>query len=187
MDWLAAQAARAPFTVLGCELPAQMELEGYAFIGYIDRLDRDDATGAVSVIDYKTGSIATTAEEYRESVRAFQEFQLPFYYWARTAEGDRVSTLSLVPLKDALLDVAPISLEVVPVPTAGVGARSTRGVISIGELEAARARMIALARELSGGTLAHFAPTTDPQACRYCAYANACNLRPAPAEERFAR
>ncbi|MBV8245193.1 MAG: PD-(D/E)XK nuclease family protein, partial [Candidatus Eremiobacteraeota bacterium] len=35
VDWLAAQAARAPFTVLGCELPAQMELEGYAFIGYI--------------------------------------------------------------------------------------------------------------------------------------------------------
>jgi RecB family exonuclease len=116
VEWLVAEARLAPFTVVGCELSAELQLAGFDFIGYIDRLDRNDETGAVTVIDYKTGSIATSAAEYRDKVRRFRDFQLPFYYWARTAQGDRVSRLALVPLKDALLDVRPIALEVVPVP-----------------------------------------------------------------------
>jgi ATP-dependent exoDNAse (exonuclease V) beta subunit len=69
IEWLVAEARRAPFTVVGCELGAELQIDGFDFIGYIDRLDRDDRTGGVSVIDYKTGSIATTAAEYREKVR----------------------------------------------------------------------------------------------------------------------
>ncbi len=64
-------------------------------------------------MDYKTGSIAMSAAEYREKVRRFRDFQLPFYYWARTAAGDRVTKLVLIPLRDALLDVRPIILDVV--------------------------------------------------------------------------
>ena len=188
VDWLAAQAARAPFTVIGCELPAELALEGYDFIGYIDRLDRDDATGNVTVIDYKTGAIAQTADEYREKVRQFKEFQLPFYYWARTAAGDRVSRLALVPLKDALLEVSPVTLEVVPVASEGANRKgATVGTIPIVELERARTRMIEICAELTGGTIERFEETDDPSACRYCAYANACNGRPWPAEERFGR
>lgn len=188
VEWLSAQAARAPFTVIGCELPAQLSIEGYDFIGYIDRLDRDDTTANVTVIDYKTGAIAQTADEYREKVRQFKEFQLPFYYWARTAQGDRVTRLALVPLKDALLEVAPVSLEVVPVATeSGKRGGGATGLISITDLERARTRMIEICRELTGGTLEYFAVTDDPTACRYCAYANACNDRPWPAEERFGR
>lgn len=187
VDWLIDRARRSPFTVIGCELPAQLQLDGYEFIGYIDRLDRDDSTGNVSVIDYKTGSIASTAQEYRELVCAAQDFQLPFYYWARTMEGDRVSTLALVPLKDALLDVAPIELEVLLVPTAPTRSKSTKGTISIAELEQARKRMIEICAELSGGFTRSFAASQDASACTYCAYVLACSGRPIAVPGRFAR
>jgi RecB family exonuclease len=187
IEWLVSQARRAPFTVVGCELAAELQIEGFDFIGYIDRLDSDDTTGAVSVIDYKTGSIATTAAEYREKVRSFKDFQLPFYYWARTAEGDRVSRLALVPLKDALLDVRPIVLEVVPVSADATRSQSATGVIPLAELERARERMLQLCAELTSGTTAVFPVTDDPAACGYCVYKTACTARPYPEEERFAR
>lgn len=187
VEWLVAQAARAPFTVVGCELGAAMQIEGYDFIGYIDRLDRDDRTGAVTVIDYKTGAIAMSAAEYREKVRQFKDFQLPFYYWARTEAGDRVARLALVPLKDALLDVRPIVLEVVPVPTDAARSQSPTGTIPISDLERARARMLELCAELTSGNAQTFAPTDDPGACTYCVYQTACAGRPYPEEERFAR
>jgi len=187
VEWLVAQARRAPFTVVGCELSAELQIEGYDFIGYIDRLDRDEATGTVTVIDYKTGSIATSAAEYREQVRAFRDFQLPFYYWARTAAGDRVARLALVPLKDALLDVRPIVLEVVPVSAEVARSSSPAGVIPIVELERARERMVQLCRELTAGAATTFAVTDDPSACVYCSYKVSCAGRPYPEEERFGR
>jgi len=174
IDWLLAEAARAPFTVIGREIPVNLDLDGYDFVGFIDRLDRDDRTGTVSIFDYKTGSIATSAAEYREEVRRFEDFQLPFYYWARTAAGDRVSRLALIPLKDALLDVVPISLEV-------------GQTIAIADLERARARMTEICGTLSSGALANFPVTKDPQACTYCAYRNACADRPHDERERFGR
>ena len=192
VDWLVAEATRAPFTVIGRELEARLEMEGFAFVGFIDRLDRDDATGATSVVDYKTGIIAESADEYRSDVLSFKDFQLPFYYWARTAEGDRVTRLALLPLKDALLDVRPVSLEVVAIPSVAPArpARrdaSTTGVITIGELERARARMIEICRELASGNLTAFEVATDPSACRYCVYLNACAGRPNPEVEKFGR
>jgi RecB family exonuclease len=188
VDWLLAEAARGPFTVIGREIPINLELEGFDFVGFIDRLDRDDRTGAVSIFDYKTGSIATSAAEYRDEVRRFQDFQLPFYYWARTAAGDRVARLALIPLKDALLDVVPISLEVVQTP-APEGKRNgaASGTIAVSDLERARMRMIEICRELSSGALQHFAVTTDPDACTYCAYRDACADRPHSERERFGR
>lgn len=187
VQWLLAEAKRAPFTVVGCELAAQLDLEGFEFIGYIDRLDREDRTGAVSVIDYKTGSIASTAAEYREKVLLFKDFQLPFYYWARTAQGDRVNRLALIPLKDALLDVRPVTLEVVPVSSPATGRNKPADVISIAELERARGRMIEICRELTSGNISRFHVTEDPSACTYCAYADACRDRPVPPENKFAR
>ena len=186
LSWLAERARRAPFEVIGCETQADVELGGHRFVGYIDRLDRDDRTGTVTVVDYKTGSIATSADEYLAEVRAFREFQLPFYYWARTAEGDVVTRLALVPLKDALLDVAPVELEVVTTSRAP-RSRGATGEIAVAELERARERMIALASHLASGTIASFQATDDPDACRYCAYAEACRERPLGLEERFGR
>jgi len=189
-QWLLERARREPFTVIGCEVPTEIDLEGHAFVGFIDRLDRDDAGGGVTVIDYKTGSIATSAAQYRDDVAKFREFQLPFYYWARTAAGDRVTKLALIPLKDALLDVAPIELEISAAPRPAAGRKhdgSTFGTISIAELERARTKMIEYANVLASGALTAYPATTDPEACRYCAYQDACRERPLVAGERFGR
>ncbi len=118
LAWFLERSRAHPFTVIGRETAADVEFDGYQFVGYIDRLDRDDATGGVTVVDYKTGNIAQSAAEYRRRIADFVDFQLPFYYWARTEAGDRVTRLALVPLKEAQIDVRPIELEVVPVPAA---------------------------------------------------------------------
>ncbi len=189
VDWLLAESKRSPFTVVGRELAANMEIEGFDFVGYIDRVDRNDDTGGVTIVDYKTGSIASTGAEYRDKVRRFRDFQLPFYYWARTAAGDRVSRLALIPLKDALLDITPVALEVVPVAATVVERRDDAmvGTISISELERARARMIEICRDLTSGRISRFAVTDDATACTYCAYQIACNDRPYAAREKFGR
>ena len=188
VDWVIAESARAPFRVIGRELAVTLDLGGFAFVGFIDRLDRDEATGNVSVLDYKTGAIATTAAEYRESVRRFTDFQLPFYYWARTEQGDRVTRLALLPLKDSQIDVDPVVLEVVPVP-AIQGRRNDAhlGTIGIDELERARIRMIEICEALTDGSIETFPVATDASACTYCAYAIACIARPTPERERFGR
>ncbi len=187
LSWLLERARIAPFTIIGTEASVELDLAGYTFIGYIDRLDRDDATGAVTVIDYKTGSIAESAEAYRENVASFVDFQLPFYYWARTAVGDRVTRLSLVPLKDAARDVRPIELEVVPIATPRGYGDAPIGTIGIDELERARTKMIEIAEHLADGYIERFPATDDPEACSYCAYKAACRERPLPREDRFGR
>ena len=130
------------------------------------------APAASSVVDYKTGSIATSVAEYGEQVRRFRDFQLPFYYWARTAAGDRVTRLVLIPLKDALLDVRPIVLHV---------GKS----IALDDLERSRARMIGLSNELASGEIRRFSPTENAAACAYCAYATACGCKPPAQTQRF--
>ena len=189
LSWLLERARKTPFEVIGCETSTDVKLGDFAFIGYIDRLDRDDATGAVTVVDYKTGAIAKSAGEYLADVLAFREFQLPFYYWARTAAGDTVTRLSLVPLKDALLDVEPIELTVVAgrPPQSGRRRDATTAAIGVVDLERARQRMIDIAATLATPTIARYAVATDPDACRYCAYKDACRERPLIAEERFGR
>jgi RecB family exonuclease len=172
VDWLLAQEKEAPFEVLGREVAAEIDLNGRPFVGYIDRLDRDDRSGGIGVVDYKTGSIATSAKEYAEKVARFEDFQLPFYYWARTEAGDRVTRLVLIPLKDALLDVAPVVLK--------VGSN-----IGVAELERSRDRMIELSERLASGTIAGFEVATNSSACTYCTYALACPSKPAPEARRF--
>lgn len=187
VEWLVTESGRAPFTVIGRELPAQLELEGFAFIGFIDRLDRYDPSGTVGVVDYKTGTIATSATRYLEKIRNFEDFQLPFYYWVRTAAGDRVTRLVLLPLKDALLDVRPVVLEVVPVPAAPARPDAPVGTVSVTDLERAKTRMIEICRELTSPQPRAFAVTDDPEACVFCAYTVACSRRPPPDGGRFGR
>jgi RecB family exonuclease len=172
VDWLLVQELEAPFEVLGREVSAELDLDGRAFVGFIDRLDRDERTGNVGVVDYKTGSIATSAAEYCEKVRRFRDFQLPFYYWARTAAGDRVSRLVLIPLKDALLDVRPVVLEV-------------GKTINLDDLERSREKMIELSTLLASGEIRRFETTKNASACTYCAYQTACANKPPAEAQRF--
>jgi RecB family exonuclease len=185
IDWLLVQEREAPFEVLGREVAAEIELEGRAFIGYIDRLDRDERSGDIGVVDYKTGSVATSAAEYCEKVRRALDFQLPFYYWARTAAGDRVTKLVLIPLKDALLDVRPIVLDVAPRAGAPREKGEARGAIGLDELERSRAAMIERSGQLASGTIARFEETKNAAVCTFCAYATACAKKPPPEAQRF--
>lgn len=187
LAWFTERFRAHPFTVIGTEAAVELELDGYQFIGYIDRLDRDDYTGNVTVVDYKTGTIAESAERYRDKVARFIDFQLPFYYFARTAAGDRVSRLALVPLKDAVRDVEPIELEVVPVSAPRSYSGAATGTIGIDELERARVKMAELAAMLVDAPLERFPPTDDAAACAYCSYVNACRERPQQQEDRFGR
>jgi len=187
LAWFVERARAHPFRVIGTETSVELDLDGYSFIGYIDRLDRDDATAGVTVVDYKTGSIAESADDYRKKVAAFLDFQLPFYYWARTAAGDRVTRLSLIPLKDASRDVRPIELEVVPLAAPRGSGDSATGTIGIPELERARAKMVELAAALADGPIERFPATDDPERCTYCAYQLACRERPPRSEDRFGR
>jgi len=172
VEWLVAEARRSPFTVIACEAQAQLELDGHRFIGYIDRIDRDDASGVLRVVDYKTGTIAADFAEYRDKVRAFREFQLPFYYWSQVAAGHEVGTLVLLPLKDPARPIRPV---VVPVAQFRP------------ELEASRRRMDALCTEIESGAKTFFEPAQDPSACAFCSYVRACTRRPADEPEKFGR
>jgi len=172
VDWLLAQAERAPFEVLGREVAADLDLDGHPFVGYIDRLDRDERSGDVGVVDYKTGNIAKDAAEYCERVRRFADFQLPFYYWARTAAGDNVTRLVLIPLKDALREVQPLVVN--------VGKN-----VSVDDLARSRTRMIELSGRLASGEIPRFEPANDPAVCTYCAYAASCAFKPPAEPQRF--
>ncbi len=185
IDWLLVQEREAPFEVLGREVAAEIELDGRAFIGFIDRLDRDERSGGTGVVDYKTGTVATSAAEYGEKVRRLRDFQLPFYYWARTAAGDRVTKLVLIPLKDALLDIRPIVLDVAERAGAPREKGDARGTISLDELERSRAAMIARSGELASGSILRFEETKNNTACTFCAYATACARKPPPEAQRF--
>jgi hypothetical protein len=187
LAWFVERARAHPFEVIGTEVAVELALEGYAFVGYIDRVDRDDATGAVTLVDYKTGNIAQSAAEYRSKVARFLDFQLPFYYWARTAAGDRVTRLSLVPLREATRDVQPVELEIVPVALPRSYSDEPVGTIGIDELERARVKMIEIARLLADGPVERFPVTGDAEVCTFCAYAGACRSRPLQSEDRFGR
>ena len=188
LAWLHERAAKEPFEVVGCEVKADVKLDGVEFRGYIDRVDRDERTGRVTVFDYKTGSIAESAAEYRKMINDRSEFQLLYYYWAQTEAGAGVRSLALVPLREAHLNVNPIELEVVPAaPPLRGRDDGPRGVIPLIELERARTAMIELGRKLSTNIAEPFMATDDASSCRYCVYAPACREKPPNYGTPFAR
>jgi len=186
IDWLCERAAQLPFEVVGIERRVSPTIGDRQFVGFIDRIDRFENDGSLAVIDYKTGSIAESAKEYRERVRRFEDFQLPFYYWSQQLAGESVARLALVPLKDHTVPVVPIELEVVSA-SAPPRDNGARGTISILDLERARDRMVELADEIRSDRIAAFSASTDPESCAYCVYTLACRARPQPEPERFSR
>ena len=185
--WLLERSRSAPFTVVGREAEVELDLQGYTFIGYIDRIDRDDVSGALTVVDYKTGHIAESAREYRDDITRFIEFQLPFYYWAQTMKGERVTRLALVPLREPHGEVVPVELEVVPLSAPPIRGRARSGTIGIDELERARTKMVEIARYLTEERIVRFPPAMNPEVCTYCVYRHSCRERPVAEAERFHR
>ena len=83
-----------------------------------------------------------------------------------------MSKLVLIPLKDALLDVRPVVLEV-------------GKTIKLDDLERSRAKMIELSTLLASGEIHRFEPTKNAAACTYCAYQTACANKPPAEAQRF--
>jgi RecB family exonuclease len=186
--WLIERSRKEPFTVAGTEVAVNLELDGYTFIGYIDRLDRDEQSGHLNVLDYKTGKIAEHASAYRDEIARFVEFQLPFYYWSQAAQNEKVFKLALIPLRDGYGEIEPVELEVVPVRAPlNMKDRSSSGVIGIDELERARSKMVEIARALSEDRITRFGVAHDAESCEYCVYRHACRSRPVPEAPRFSR
>jgi len=184
--WLVARARREPFETVAIEGRQLLDLEGFSFVGYIDRLDRSLQSGEITIIDYKTGNVAESAYAYREKVRAGADFQLPFYYWARRAQGDRVASLALVQLKDPRLPVEPLEVRIVAEAPAHADVRSKLGVVTESELERSRSAMIDLCERITKTGITRYDVGDDPP-CDYCVYAGACRERPAPGAAEFAR
>ena len=74
--WLALEAARPQgFTVVACEQPAELEIEGIRVRMSVDRIDRL-ADGSQLILDYKTGQRVEVANWSAERIT---EPQLPIY------------------------------------------------------------------------------------------------------------
>ena len=186
VQWLVERARREPFEVVAIEGRQVLDLDGFAFVGYIDRLDRSLESGEVTIVDYKTGSIPESAHAYREKINAGRDFQLPFYYWARRAQGDRVASLALIQLKDPRLPVEPLEVRIAQQAPRRPDFRSKIGVVTANELEQSRRAMVDICTRISRTGIEHYDVGDDPP-CQYCVYARACRERPAPASAEFAR
>ena len=73
--WVDQEAARPDFAIAGLEQEADLHLPGFELKLRIDRIDRDPHTGALVVIDYKTGSVSSGALKDER----LTEPQLPMY------------------------------------------------------------------------------------------------------------
>jgi probable DNA repair protein len=84
-EWLALEAGRTPFQVLGHQVDVHLTLGGLPLSGRIDRLDEVD--GRTLVLDYKTGS-QTSVSSWQ--VPRPRMPQLPFYAVAEQIERGNV-------------------------------------------------------------------------------------------------
>ena len=125
----------------------------------IDRLDRDDATGAKIVIDYKTGALAVN----RLVAERLTEPQLPMY--ALTDNAIQAVLFARVGDEDVRLD-----------GWSGEGLRPGKSPDGGWELLRARWRtqVEALVGEFRNGE-AEVQPS-DPQVCRYCHLPSLCRV-----------
>jgi ATP-dependent helicase/nuclease subunit B len=76
-EWLALESTRAPFHVLGHQVPAELTLGGLTLRGFLDRLD--EVGDAHVVLDYKTGA-SNRVSAWQVPRPAMP--QLPFYVLA---------------------------------------------------------------------------------------------------------
>ncbi|HXW50404.1 MAG TPA: PD-(D/E)XK nuclease family protein [Candidatus Acidoferrales bacterium] len=189
--WLVAEAQRAPMEISAVEVFERRRLGAYDFIGYIDRIDRPEAGGPVTIYDYKTGRIESDAKAYLEKVRAGDEAQLALYYAMRRAAGDEIARIALVSVRDPKDEVWILALDLADAgsPNGATGDRENgvvRAVCSPADLDASLAALLRRCDMLAREGVTHFPPGADPP-CGFCEYAQACRERPLEGERAFAR
>lgn len=189
--WLCAEAKRSPMEIAAVEVFERRRLGEHDFIGYIDRIDRPEGGGAITIYDYKTGRIDDDAAEYLEKVRSGDEAQLALYYAMRKAAGDEIKRIALVSIRDPRDEVWILALDLIasgeePRPRIDREA----GVVSVScspaDLDASLEALLRRCDVLTKEGISHFAPGADPP-CGFCEYAQACRERPLGGERVFAR
>lgn len=101
--WLDFEAGRAlPFTVIACEQPARVEIEGIRVHMVVDRIDRLE-DGREVIIDYKTGASIETRNWASERIT---EPQLPIYAALVNKAVAAVAFAKVLPDKPAFSGVA---------------------------------------------------------------------------------
>lgn len=191
VQWLFEEAADAPLEISEVEERHDVLLGEHRFVGYIDRVDRPQRGGPVTILDYKTGRIPDDPEEYLRQVRAGDEAQLAIYYAMRRARGDEVARVALVSIRDARDRTWVLALDVAdeagrPVAPRRDRAGVLRATCSLADLEASLAVLARRCDEITTAGFEHFSVGDDPP-CSYCAYAASCRERPADEERIFAR
>jgi exodeoxyribonuclease-5 len=101
--WLAVESQRpAPFEVIACEQPAEVEIEGIRVRMVVDRIDRL-ADGRQVIIDYKTGAAIDVKNWAGQRIT---EPQLPIYAALVNDEVAAVVFAKVLPDKPAFAGVA---------------------------------------------------------------------------------
>jgi len=188
--WLVAEAKRAPMEIAAVEVFERRQLGNHDFVGYIDRLDRPEGGGPVTIYDYKTGRIEADAGSYLDKVRAGEEAQLALYYAMRRAAGDDIKRIALVSIRDPKDDVWILALDLVADGAAPPKVQREDGVVratcSPADLDASLAALLKRCDLLARDGVLRFATGDDPP-CGFCEYALACRERPLEGERAFAR
>ncbi len=168
--WLEYEAGRSDFVVVGLEQEVTLTLAGAQFNLRVDRIDRDEATNRLIIIDYKTGEVLPK----RLLDDRLTEPQLPMY--ALTDESTGAVLFAKVSAEEAKLDgFAKQEL--------GVG-RPVEKLVEFAEQERPwegltgqwRNQLEQLLQEHRGGR-AEVDPYPNPQsACRYCHLPALCRI-----------
>lgn len=188
--WLVAEAKRAPMEIAAVEVFERRQLGDHDFVGYIDRLDRPEGGGPVTIYDYKTGRIESDAGSYLDKVRAGEEAQLALYYAMRRAAGDDIKRIALVSIRDPKDDVWILALDLVADGAEPARVQREDGVVratcSPADLDASLAALLKRCDLLARDGVLRFVTGDDPP-CGFCEYARACRERPLEGERAFAR
>ena len=137
------------------EVFLNLNLEGYKFLGFADRLDVHN--DEYEIIDYKTGKVPD--KEHRE-------IQLGFYALALLAENKKVTFMTL----DMLKLEKPVCYKLGEQGCAtDVIGRSTPFNIN-----AVKEKLISVAKSVEHDFETHFECTIDDNKCRYCGYKFYC-------------
>lgn len=163
---LAADLARPPFDVEHVESPHEVDLGGLSFSLRVDRVDRL-ASGALAVIDYKTGGNAARSAWLGERPELPQ---LPLYVEA--LPGEDVAAIAFGRVRAGKTGFEGVARD----PDEFPGCRTPpKEYASWDELRAAwHRRLESLAREFAAGD-ARLAPN-PAKACQYCHLRRLCRI-----------
>jgi hypothetical protein len=193
--WLWKEAQARPLEVRDVEIPQRWSHAGYVFVGYIDRIDRPLEGGPITIYDYKTGRIDDDPRVYLGRVRSGEEGQLALYWAFRQAQGERVSRIALISVRDPRDPAWILALDIAPDEAAAQApvaqARPLQeGVLRVScspaDLDLSIAALVARCNALCVDGFEHFSAGEDPP-CAFCAYTSACRERPREKERIFAR